>query len=134
MATTPEERQALVDFYDSTNGDFWVNNQRWNIGDPCIENWFGVMCNKFGNIISLHFFENSIDGVIPDSIKNLKNLIYFNIFNDNREYEYVDNYKKNTIYKWNPKIHEMSALEELNFVNLDMFGVLDSTFHLLTKL
>ena len=92
------------------------------------------MCNKFGNIISLHFFENSIDGVIPDSIKNLKNLIYFNIFNDNREYEYVDNYKKNTIYKWNPKIHEMSALEELNFVNLDMFGVLDSTFHLLTKL
>ena len=92
------------------------------------------MCNKQGNVISLHMFENSLDGVIPDSIKDLKFLIYFNVFNDNREYEYVDNYKRNTIYKWNPKIHEIRSLEEINFVNLDMFGILDSSFHNLVKL
>ena len=134
VETSPPEWQALVDFYDKTNGDFWINNYKWKQGDPCIENWYGVQCNKYGNVISLHFFENSLDGVIPDSIKNLKYLIYFNIFNDNWEYEYTDNYKRNTIYQWNKNIHQISSLEEINFVNLDMTGFLDSSLNNLRKL
>jgi hypothetical protein len=89
--TTPAERQALVDLYTSTNGDFWIHNEQWLKGDPCVNSWFGVECNKFGNVISLYFFENGLDGLLPDSIINLSNLIYFYIFNDNREYEYIIN-------------------------------------------
>lgn len=113
--TSAAEKQALIDFYTSTNGPFWVSNYNWLIGDPCINAWFGVMCNKFGQIIALNFYENSVDGIIPDSIVDLKYLVHFNIWNDGREYEYIDNAHKNSIYVWNTKIHDLLFLEELNF-------------------
>ena len=79
-------------------------------------------------------YENAIDGVIPDSISDLEYLIWFNIFNDAREYEYIVNSRRNTIYKWNQNIHNLGFLEEINFLNLEMQGTLDSTFNNLSKL
>lgn len=79
-------------------------------------------------------YENSLEGIIPDSIQDLVYLVAFNIFNDGREYEYATNVNRNTIYKWNSKIHSLEFLEEINFVNLEMFGTLDSTLTNLQRL
>ncbi len=46
-----ETGQALIDLYDATSGQSWVNNTNWNIGDPCINNWSGVNCNSGGTTV-----------------------------------------------------------------------------------
>ena len=44
--TSTDERDALEEFFRSTNGYFWRNNENWLDGDPCTNHWFGVTCNK----------------------------------------------------------------------------------------
>jgi hypothetical protein len=114
-ATSQSEKDALADFYHTTNGEFWRNNENWLSGDPCTNIWFGVTCNKKGNIIALHFFENHLDGILPDSISNLIYLKHFTIANDGREHEGVANNNMNSIYVWNDAITGITSLEEINF-------------------
>ena len=40
----PSERQALVDFYTSLQGQNWTGNANWLTGDPCENAWGGVFC------------------------------------------------------------------------------------------
>jgi hypothetical protein len=134
IETSIGEKTALEEFYTATDGPNWRFNSNWLTGDPCINLWYGVMWNKFGQIISIHLFENALTGVIPYSISNLQHLITFNIFNDAREYEGTDNIYKNTITTWNPKIHFLPHLQELNFMHLDMSGSLDSTLANLSQI
>ena len=42
------EKQALEEFYDATNGPSWRFKDNWLVGDPCLNGWFGVRCNKAG--------------------------------------------------------------------------------------
>ena len=41
----PMVRNALEEFYFSTNGPQWIDNSNWIEGDPCANNWFGLECN-----------------------------------------------------------------------------------------
>ena len=66
--TSPAELEALKDFYTSTGGPSWRFQYNWNEGDPCQNNWFGVQCNYAGQVITLHFFENGLNGVLPLSM------------------------------------------------------------------
>jgi hypothetical protein len=102
--TTDSERQALVDFYGATQGDWWRIIQNWLVGDPCTNHWYGITCNTLGNIISVHLFENRINGLMPDSFGNLVHLKHLTLANDGREHEYVDNPHRNSIYLWNDKV------------------------------
>ncbi|WP_223788748.1 fibronectin type III domain-containing protein [Marinicella meishanensis] len=102
QAAIPQnQRDALVTLYESTQGDQWHENLNWLNGDPCDDQWFGLICsnNKLvelrlsGNNLSgeippaigeltdltlLAMGENPLRGTIPDEIGNLSNL--FNIF------------------------------------------------------
>jgi hypothetical protein len=47
--TSPEQRDALVELYDGTNGPKWASSEwGWpghsNGSDPCDDTWFGVRC------------------------------------------------------------------------------------------
>ena len=35
---------AFMNLYDYTNGQSWYNRRNWSIGEPCIDNWYGVYC------------------------------------------------------------------------------------------
>ena len=39
------ERESLMDFYNSTNGDSWRINRHWG-SEENICNWFGVRCES----------------------------------------------------------------------------------------
>ena len=73
------ERQALIDFYDSTGGDNWLNKTGWKgkIGTEC--SWFGVECdsNKT-HVLKLNFWNsgdgNNLIGAINQTIENLIHL------------------------------------------------------------
>jgi hypothetical protein len=70
------DREALVNLYNSTAGDHWTNSSNWLIGDPCDNDWFGVVCNDLG-VTALTLGTNNLNGTIPESLSmmtNLKNL------------------------------------------------------------
>jgi len=52
---SPEERQALQDLYDSTDGPNWYNGASWDFSNPnanpCDEGWRGVDCSDDYHII-----------------------------------------------------------------------------------
>jgi len=119
----------LVDFYISTQGDYWQISHNWLIGDPCVNLWYGIGCDIDHHIVSIHFFENHLTGIFPPSFVNLIWLKHLSIFNDARYYENLDVYHRNTIYVWDNKImSKLWSLEEINLCNLDMWGRINEDF------
>jgi len=58
------ECEALVDFYDSTNGSDWISNTGWKqTNTPC--SWYGVSCDS-GHISELHLDNNNLSGALSD--------------------------------------------------------------------
>ena len=66
----PAERQALLEFYHSTNGKNW--NQSWDITAP-VADWQGVTVEN-NTVTGLSLLFNNISGTLPESIGELKNL------------------------------------------------------------
>lgn len=72
------ECQALVDFYDSTNGATWTTKTGWKqTTTPCT--WFRVTCSG-GHVTQLTPYSNNLVGTIPASIGNLVNLTSLQLY------------------------------------------------------
>jgi hypothetical protein len=98
------ERQALVFFYDAANGDSWTNNTNWKVGDPCDDNWFGVICKNANTTVdALSLPNNNLDGVIFQSIGDLVNITGIDLSGNNL---------------FNPPPTEMQNLTQLDSLNL----------------
>ena len=93
-----EKIDALMELYNSTNGDSWYNNANWGMGDPCINSWHGIICddnddvwivdlgnnNLHGNLTSLsaladsviavYFYYNNITGIPSSAFHGLTNV------------------------------------------------------------
>jgi len=69
------EREALITFYNSTNGDNWYNNTNW-LGAPGTEcTWYGVNCNNDEtHVRALELNWNNLAGPLPVEIANLTEL------------------------------------------------------------
>jgi len=74
-AILSDERTALVELYNSTNGDNWIKNTDWlgEVGTECT--WYGVTCDAGGNyVMEITLASNNLDGAIPDSVESFTNL------------------------------------------------------------
>ena len=93
--------EILMDLYDTTNGDNWVNNENWGTGDPCIDEWARVECDfeevnymylgkfkiqliaiscigKFASRTTTYYSDsNNLNGTVPSSIRELTSLRKF---------------------------------------------------------
>jgi len=79
------ERNALVKFYDATNGDGWKKNDNWKDGDPCENKWRFVGCNDDKDkVLTISINRNDLDGEIPAELGDLENLKYLSVY-DNTE-------------------------------------------------
>lgn len=77
------ERDALIDFYNSTNGDSWADNSGWKteplhtdgFAMPGAEgDWYGVVVEEvdlLDHVVELMLSNNNLNGSIPASIGNL---------------------------------------------------------------
>jgi Leucine-rich repeat (LRR) protein len=68
------EREALTNFYSSTNGPEWINRSNWNgvAGTECA--WFGVTCDGTqSHVTSIELAGNNLSGTLP-SLAPLTNL------------------------------------------------------------
>ena len=74
----PDERAALMAFYDSADGDRWLNNYGWNTNSS-ICTWYGVTCDITGNVSGLILTSNLLSGTLSPQIGNLVNLQSLNL-------------------------------------------------------
>ena len=71
-----EERDVLISFYQSTNGDNWSQRSGWleTSGTEC--SWFGIECNTEKNhVIGIQLPDNNLSGVIPDNLQKLQSMV-----------------------------------------------------------
>ena len=91
-AVPQTEKEALIDFYISTNGQDWTDDSNWEIlfdtynnnsinttnTDSQLCNAYGLQCDdELNHIIKLEFINNNLNGTIPDSIEYLSHLKTF---------------------------------------------------------
>lgn len=67
------DREALIDLYNSTNGDNWKDNTNWCSDKPLSE-WYGVETDRRGRVSGLRLVYNNLEGRLPQNIGNLKYL------------------------------------------------------------
>lgn len=74
------EFDALVAFYESTNGDEWTDKRLWMSDAPPCE-WYGVGCEG-GHVVSLTMNWNKVSGPLPAELGDLSELqtlvLYYN--------------------------------------------------------
>ena len=74
--TSPEtDREALVAFYNATDGENWKNNRNW-LSDAPIGEWEGVTTAANGRVTGLDLQENQLSGELPPELGNLTNLTH----------------------------------------------------------
>ena len=71
------EREALIAFYNATDGDHWKNNTNW-CSDKPLDEWYGVRTES-GCVFSLQLTDNSLKGEIPEEIIQLTHLQSLNL-------------------------------------------------------
>ncbi len=67
------ERNVLVAFYNSTNGEHWTNNTNW-LSDAPLGEWYGVSTDANGHVTGLELNENNLRGALSPEISRLGNL------------------------------------------------------------
>ncbi len=74
QGSVESDREALIAFYDSTNGDNWHDTTNWKSDKPLGE-WYGISTNEEGRVESIDFHgDNGLTGFIPSKIGDLKKL------------------------------------------------------------
>ena len=83
------ERAALIDLYNSTNGDSWIDNSGWKLAPLAADGfampgtegtWHGVTCDIAGeHVDKIVLASNNLMGSIPPELGSLTNLSYLNL-------------------------------------------------------
>lgn len=80
------EYNALVDFYNSMDGENWTKNDNWLDTVNCsVDEWLGITVRN-GHVTEIYFgpyYNYNLNGSIPNSIKNLTQLESLIIVTDN---------------------------------------------------
>lgn len=71
------QREALIAFYNATDGDHWKNNTNW-CSDKPLDEWYGVSASD-GYVSSLDLWDNGLKGEIPAEITQLTHLGYIDL-------------------------------------------------------
>ena len=76
------EKQALIAFYQATNGDQWSEKARQNwCTDVSLDKWAGVTLNEEKtHVVSLRFTDAGLTGTLPPEMEELTELEEFTVF------------------------------------------------------
>ena len=67
------DREALVAFYNATNGENWDGSGNW-LSDAPVGRWKGVTTNVDGRVTKLELAFNNLSGEIPAELGSLSSL------------------------------------------------------------
>ena len=74
------ERDALVSLFFSANGANWAIP--WDVSsasDPCLDEWYGVACDRQGHVRTLELVSNNLVGTLASSFGRLPKLRTLNL-------------------------------------------------------
>ena len=98
------ERDALIAFYNATNGENWNDNTNWLSDDP-LENWAGVQTDAAGKVTVLRLYSNALSGSIPPELGHLSSLVWLDL-----SYNQLSG-------SIPPELGQLSNLEDLHFAS-----------------
>ncbi len=75
------QKNALIDLYQSTDGDNWIDNTNWCTDKPLSE-WYGLQFDSDGELRSLTLPHNGLKGELPSSIGDLANVDLYLLGNE----------------------------------------------------
>ena len=138
-----QDSLALVDLYNSTNGDFWNHNKRWLV-DP-VATWYGITVADT-RVTGINLQNNKLRGKIPASIgdlDSLESLLLLNNSLNGRLPSEIGKLKKLTLFNLShnhfvgPIPIEFGNLKHLNWLYLefnDLSGSIPSSIGMLLNL
>ncbi|TVZ16701.1 thrombospondin type 3 repeat-containing protein [Maribacter sp. MAR_2009_72] len=71
QGTAATDREALIAFYNSTDGDNWTIS--WDLSAPT-DSWYGVTTDANGRVTNILIQSNGLVGSLPDELGNLSEL------------------------------------------------------------
>ncbi len=75
------DREALVAFYNSTDGENWSVNTNW-LSDEPVGSWHGVTTNDEGRVTRLVIENNRLSGPLPPALGSLSAPEYLRLGNN----------------------------------------------------
>ena len=80
--TNPDDYDAVVALYHSTNGSNWANNTGWLKGDPCTyPYWYGLYCIE-GRVLQINLVYNGLSGSIPADLTKASSLQVLRLYSN----------------------------------------------------
>lgn len=76
-----EECHALIDLYENTQGETWINKNAWGVS-PEVCTWFGVTCKSYSGqkrVHSINLKNNALTGVVKGDFIALDKLMVLNL-------------------------------------------------------
>ncbi len=123
----PAECEALVTFYNSTNGAGWWNNDGWLVTTtPC--SWMGVACDA-GRVVGLELYDNDLSGSIPEELGNLSHLEILDL-----GFAYPDAYRNGLRGSIPATLGNLTNLEILSLLDNQLSGGIPEELGNLTHL
>lgn len=73
------QRNALMAFYNGTDGDNWLNRLNWDVGND-LGTWHGVTTDGSGNVTSIALSYNNLVGTLPTEVGELTSLEFLDVW------------------------------------------------------
>ena len=133
------EYNALLDLYQSTHGDSWLPDYRWNLSaDP--ETWFGVLIEE-GHVVGLSLYNVGLTGTLPPSLFTaFPKLVGLDVSNNRLEGPIPADLNRLTSLKalyigdnlWSGAFPKLDKLVNLEYLGLNDFLVIDKDANIIT--
>lgn len=71
----PNQRGALTALFRATSGHNWFSG--WDTSptsDPCLDEWYGITCDRYGNVVAIDLYNNNLAGYFPDNFGSFPKL------------------------------------------------------------
>ncbi len=140
-----QDSLALIDLYNSTDGENWTDNTNWLSETLPVRDWYGVTVVD-GRVTAIDLSENNLVGTLPVTIGKLTKVVNFNLNNNGlfskipREIGSMTSIVAidlsfNALTSSMPdEFYRIENLQTLNLSNNQLSGIVPEEFGLITNL
>ena len=116
------DREALIAFYNATDGPNWTDNTNWCSDEP-LDTWYGVTTDSEGRVTRISLANNGLSGDAGNTLAPLTELTYLSCENNNlSELNLSNNTALEKLYCPNNSLSELDLSYNTALRYLDCHG------------